>query len=122
MRELRSAVAKRLALGALDVPVFPRSSNKPLQAVGLLAAGILANLAGDIVFLNLATQGVYVEGGPLDLSWLLGVSLMAGAAHISRPGRRELPDGHPFIAEMVEEQLGVPTTVELMAFRAKSWS
>ncbi|SDO66370.1 bifunctional diguanylate cyclase/phosphodiesterase [Geodermatophilus sp. DSM 45219] len=60
--------------------------------VSLLAAGILANLAGDIVFLNLATQGVYVEGGPLDLSWLLGVSLMAGAAHISRPGRRELPD------------------------------
>ena len=28
-----------LALGAVDAPVFPRSSNKPLQAVGLLEAG-----------------------------------------------------------------------------------
>ena len=28
-----------LALGELDRPVFPRSSNKPLQAVGLLEAG-----------------------------------------------------------------------------------
>ena len=60
--------------------------------ISLLAAGILANLTGDIVFLNLATQDVYVEGGPLDLSWLLGVSLMAVAAHVSRPGRRDLPD------------------------------
>ena len=32
----------------------------------LLAAGIVCNLAGDIVYLNLATRGVYVEGGPLD--------------------------------------------------------
>ena len=28
-----------LALGVVDAPVFPRSSNKPLQAVGLLEAG-----------------------------------------------------------------------------------
>lgn len=28
-----------LALGRVDTPVFPRSSNKPLQAVGLLRAG-----------------------------------------------------------------------------------
>ncbi len=28
-----------LSLGEVDVPVFPRSSNKPLQAVGLLDAG-----------------------------------------------------------------------------------
>ena len=30
-----------LALGDVDVPLFPRSSNKPLQAVGLLQAGWL---------------------------------------------------------------------------------
>ena len=28
-----------LALGDVDVPVFPRSSNKPLQAVAMLEAG-----------------------------------------------------------------------------------
>ena len=60
--------------------------------VVLLAAGILANLAGDIVFLNLATQDVYVEGGPLDLTWLAGVVMMAVGAHISRPRRAPLPD------------------------------
>jgi len=36
---LRADGSVALALGALDVPVFPRSSNKPLQAVGLLNAG-----------------------------------------------------------------------------------
>ncbi|WP_245160125.1 EAL domain-containing protein [Blastococcus sp. CT_GayMR20] len=52
----------------------------------LLAAGIVANLVGDIVFLDLATQDVYVEGGALDLTWLGGVALMALAAHMGRPG------------------------------------
>ena len=50
----------------------------------LLAAAIIANLVGDIVFLDLATQGVYVEGGPLDLTWLLAVTLMATAASADR--------------------------------------
>jgi diguanylate cyclase (GGDEF)-like protein len=51
----------------------------------LVGGGIAANLVGDIIFLDLATQGVYVEGGPLDLSWLIGVAAMALAAHSSRP-------------------------------------
>ena len=49
----------------------------------LLAAGIVVNLAGDIVFLDLATAGVYVEGGPLDLTWLTAMALVALAAHSS---------------------------------------
>ncbi len=36
---LRPDGSTALALGAVDVPVFPRSSNKPLQAVALLEAG-----------------------------------------------------------------------------------
>ncbi|WNV77260.1 EAL domain-containing protein [Geodermatophilus sp. DSM 44513] len=60
--------------------------------ISLLAAGVLVTLAGDIVFLNLATHGDYAEGGPLDLTWLTGVVLMAGAAHLGRPVHRELPD------------------------------
>lgn len=36
---LRPDGSVALALGELDQPIFPRSSNKPLQAVGLLEAG-----------------------------------------------------------------------------------
>jgi len=36
---LRPDGSRALALGPVDVPVFPRSSNKPLQAVALLDAG-----------------------------------------------------------------------------------
>ena len=36
---LRADGSVALALGVVDRPVFPRSSNKPLQAVGLLDAG-----------------------------------------------------------------------------------
>jgi L-asparaginase II len=36
---LRADGSTALALGVVDRPVFPRSSNKPLQAVGLLEAG-----------------------------------------------------------------------------------
>ncbi len=57
-----------------------------------LGAGVLANLAGDIVFLNLATRDIYVEGGPLDLTWLVGVALMAAGAHLTRPTGAPLPD------------------------------
>jgi diguanylate cyclase (GGDEF)-like protein len=56
------------------------------QALLLLGGGIVANLAGDIVYLDLATTGHYVEGGPLDLTWLVGVLLMAVAAHRSDRG------------------------------------
>ncbi|MCV2491295.1 EAL domain-containing protein [Geodermatophilus sp. YIM 151500] len=53
----------------------------------LLGAGIAATLVGDIVFLDLATRGIYVEGGPLDLTWLAAAFLLALAAHTSDAGR-----------------------------------
>jgi diguanylate cyclase (GGDEF)-like protein len=51
----------------------------------LLAAAIVANLVGDVVFLDLATQGIYLEGGPLDLTWLIAITLMAVATYTSDP-------------------------------------
>jgi diguanylate cyclase (GGDEF)-like protein len=51
----------------------------------LLGAGMAANLVGDVVFLNLAAAGTYVEGGPLDLTWLVAAVLMALAARTSNP-------------------------------------
>ena len=53
----------------------------------LLGLGIAATLLGDIVYLDLASSGSYVEGGPLDLTWLVAMALVAVAAHLSRPGR-----------------------------------
>ncbi len=52
-----------LALGATDVPVFPRSSNKPLQAVGMLEAGL--DLDGELLALACASHSgepFHVEG------------------------------------------------------------
>jgi diguanylate cyclase (GGDEF)-like protein len=49
-------------------------------ALLLLGAGLAATLAGDVVYLDLAAKGVYVEGGPLDLTWLGAAALMALAA------------------------------------------
>ncbi len=52
-----------LALGAPDVPVFPRSSNKPLQAVGMLEAGL--DLDGELLALACASHSgepFHVEG------------------------------------------------------------
>ncbi|HEY0507861.1 MAG TPA: EAL domain-containing protein [Blastococcus sp.] len=51
----------------------------------LLGAGIAANLVGDVIYLNLITQDIYAEGGPLDLTWLIAMTLMALAAHTSDP-------------------------------------
>src|SRR3712207_3304401 len=51
----------------------------------LVGAAIAANLVGDIVYLDLATAGVYVEGGPLDLTWLTAMALFAVAAYSSDP-------------------------------------
>ncbi len=51
----------------------------------LLGAGMVVKLVGDVVYLGLASRGVYVEGGVLDLVWLLGVLLPALAAARVRP-------------------------------------
>ncbi|MET0765085.1 MAG: bifunctional diguanylate cyclase/phosphodiesterase [Blastococcus sp.] len=56
----------------------------------LLGAGMAANLLGDVVFLNLQAAGTYVEGGPLDLTWLVAAALMALAARTS-PGSTARP-------------------------------
>ena len=46
-----------------------------------IAVGLVANLVGDTVYLNRASEGTYIEGGWLDLTWLLGVAFMAWGAH-----------------------------------------
>src|SRR3712207_8773275 len=49
--------------------------------------------SGDIVYLDLSIRGTYVEGGPLDLTWLLAAVFMAVAAHASDPARAVPAEG-----------------------------
>jgi len=55
------------------------------RAMLLMAAGLVCNLCGDIVYLDLEATGRYVEGGPLDLTWLLSVACISLAVRLSPP-------------------------------------
>jgi hypothetical protein len=70
------------------------------RALLLLGAGLLCNLVGDIVYLDLAALGTYTEGGVLDLSWLLGVAFLVLAVQAPSPaapgpGRSGTAEGSP---------------------------
>jgi diguanylate cyclase (GGDEF)-like protein len=73
----------------------------------LFGGGLAANLAGDVVYLQLATTGVYVEGGPLDLTWGVGSLLMALAAVRSRAMPTSLPMA-PAASRVSSRVLAVP--------------
>ncbi len=55
---LRADGSRVLALGDVDRPVFPRSSNKPLQAVGLLDAGWVPPDAGCLALATASHSGL----------------------------------------------------------------
>jgi diguanylate cyclase (GGDEF)-like protein len=86
-----AAVAVNLAfpvadvlLLALLVAVSAMLGLRSERTLLLLAAGLVSYLVGDIVFLDLIARDVYVEGGVLDLTWLVGVAVMGLAAHLAR--------------------------------------
>jgi diguanylate cyclase (GGDEF)-like protein len=81
----------------------------------LLAAAIAANLGGDIVFLDLATQGIYVEGGWLDLTWLTAVTLMALAAHTSDPDPVGAPARNASTSRVGWRVLAVPLACNVVS-------
>ena len=72
-----------LELGAADAPVFPRSSNKPMQAVGMLEAGL--DLDGEL--LALASASHSGEAFHLD-----GVRRVLAAAGLDETALRTPPD------------------------------
>jgi diguanylate cyclase (GGDEF)-like protein len=59
------------------------------RELGLLLAGLLWFTAGDCIYAVVDSAGGYREGGILDLTWLVGASLMALAAAPARPGPTE---------------------------------
>jgi L-asparaginase II len=72
-----------LALGAVDTPVFPRSSNKPMQAVGMLEAGL--DLDGELLALACASH----SGEPFHVD---GVRRVLAAAGLDEAALQTPPD------------------------------
>ena len=74
-----------LAAGSPDVPVFPRSSNKPLQAVGMLEAGL--DLDGELLALACASH----SGEPFHLEGARRILAGAGLDESALRTPPELP-------------------------------
>jgi L-asparaginase II len=72
-----------LALGVPDAPVFPRSSNKPLQAVGMLEAGV--ELDGELLALACASH----SGEPFHID---GVRRILAGAGLTEADLQTPPD------------------------------
>jgi L-asparaginase II len=72
-----------LALGVPDAPVFPRSSNKPLQAVGMLEAGL--ELDGELLALACASH----SGEPFHID---GVRRILAGAGLTEAALQTPPD------------------------------
>jgi hypothetical protein len=66
-------------------------------STGLLVLGVLWFVVGDIIYLNQSAAHTYVQGRPLDGTWVIGVWLM-GIAAWGREDRRSLPRSQPSVA------------------------
>ncbi len=66
-----------IVLLALVVGVGGALGLRTDRALLTACAGLVLHLVGDVVYLNLQAVDRYVEGGPLDLTWLVGVALVA---------------------------------------------
>jgi diguanylate cyclase (GGDEF)-like protein len=51
----------------------------------LVAAALVLMMVGDLILFARTIQGSYVDGGPLELTWLSAIALVALAAHLARP-------------------------------------
>jgi diguanylate cyclase (GGDEF)-like protein len=51
----------------------------------VVTAALCAVCTGDLLLFVQNAGGTYVDGGPLELTWLTGVTLVALAAHVARP-------------------------------------
>jgi diguanylate cyclase len=51
----------------------------------LIASALALMMVGDLVLFARAVLGTYVDGGPLEMTWLSAIGLVALAAHLARP-------------------------------------
>lgn len=80
---VRADGSRALDLGATEVPVFPRSSNKPMQAVGMLDAGL--DLDGELLALACSSH----SGEPFHLD---GVRRILAGAGLDEAALQTPPD------------------------------
>jgi L-asparaginase II len=80
---LRADGSRALDLGATEVPIFPRSSNKPMQAIGMLEAGL--DLDSELLALASASH----SGEPFHLD---GVRRILAAAGLDEGALQTPPD------------------------------
>jgi diguanylate cyclase len=73
---------------ALMLRVILSSASRP-RYLQLLVAGLGLYFVADVVYAIAVLDGTYVDGHPVDAGWILGVLIMAAAAH------------HPTVAEPV---------------------
>jgi diguanylate cyclase (GGDEF)-like protein len=66
---------------------------RPSWSTGLLMAGVLAFVVGDVVYLNQSAADTYSSGTPLELTWIVGVFLL-GLAAWAREDRRSASRRH----------------------------
>jgi len=84
-------LADLIVLGYLLVFLFSRAARD--RRSDRFTAGVIAMLTADLVFSYQSLQGTYVEGGLLDLGWIIGYVLI-GAAAVTAPDRtRKVGDG-----------------------------
>ena len=88
-----------LVLLVLLISAFAPARYRPAPAVVLLMLGMTAFVVGDVIYLNQVASNTYVQGTPLDASWVIGLWLIGLAAwprnedspfpptQLGRPGR-----------------------------------
>ncbi|MBS1894998.1 MAG: diguanylate cyclase [Actinobacteria bacterium] len=79
-----------LTLLALVATAASFTGWRPGATWSLLGAGMVVLAASDVAYLLQSAQGTYVEGGILDAAWPLGALLIAGAAWVRPPARRQV--------------------------------
>ncbi len=78
-----------LTLLGLVVAVAALSGWRPGASWLMLGAGLLVTGITDVVYLFQAARGTYVEDGAPDVAWLVGMLLLAVAAWLPPPDRRQ---------------------------------
>ncbi|GEM_PF-1656314 len=84
-----------LLLSGLASIVLRESDGGSRAALELFGLGLLLFLTGDLLLAYLEVQSAYATGGWLDLTWMLGLFLMAVAAHRQWRAGRASPSGGP---------------------------
>ena len=66
---------------------------RPTWPVALLMVGVIWFVFGDVIFLNQSASNSYVQGTPLDETWILGIFLMGLAAGVQDDRRSQARRG-----------------------------